>query len=93
MIAIVVGVNLVPTIVSAINTASQDAVVQSQMPGLAGLLQTLALTKLAPLQGNLHRITSRIRGNPDRAIPSQACDYGRKACVETMGEVPFGVVI
>lgn len=69
MISIVVGVSLIPTILTTI-----DALPTNTPDGLVALVNVLpyvfvavillgAVSKVAALQSNLHRITSQIRGN------------------------------
>jgi len=66
MISIVVGVSLVPTIIDSINTAKNTA---NAPAGLSGLLDVLSYVfvavrkRIAALESNLYRITSRIRWN------------------------------
>lgn len=64
MISIVVGVNLVPTIITSINTASVQANAITGFSGLSGLMQVLAYVgyKKASLWSNLQMQTSQIRG-------------------------------
>lgn len=98
MIAMVVGVNLIPSITGAINTVKYDAN-SAAITGLSGLLNVLAyvyvavfasaLRKwMAALQSNLHRIISRTRGTLEQATPNQA-SHNERACVETKRETPL----
>lgn len=107
MISIVVGVNLVPSIVTSINTAKNTAGAPTGLDGLLDVLSYVyvavillgAVDPVAALKSNLHRITSQIRGNLrdiggwyPKAIPSQAGGFVLRACVETRGFAPLGVM-
>lgn len=77
------GVSLVPTIVSAINTAKNTP---NAPTGLSGLLDVLAyVNKKASLKSNLHRITCQIRGNLRALAYGNPELSGRQLpkCVET----------
>ena len=97
MISIVVGVNLVPTILTSINTAKAQATAIGGFAGLAGLMEVLAYVygRNVALQSNLHRRTSQIRGRLNwvfqHANPELNPLFSGK-CVETRGFAPLGVM-
>jgi len=92
MISIVVGVNLVPTIITSINTASTQAAAVSGFSGLSGLMQVLAYVcrKSEPLQRNLYRIMSQIRGKLNTEVHANLELSWKKfhKCVETRWFIP-----
>ena len=85
MISIVVGVNLVPTIITSINTAKTQANSVEGFSGLGGLMEVLAYVRKASLWSNLQMKTSQIRGKLNlfkHANPELSGEKSPK-CVET----------
>lgn len=102
MISIVVGVNLIPTIITSINTARASATAVTGFSGLGGLMEVLAYvytsqtkglkTESVPLQSNLYRIMSQIRGSLNTLVHGNlelSPAYAGK-CVETRGFTSLG---
>ena len=100
MISIVVGVNLVPTIITSINTAKAQADSVEGFSGLGGLMEVLAYVYIAVillgavawigsvlLYSNIQRIIPLIRGSLSRlwyGNPELAAFNRRQASVETL---------
>ena len=100
MISIVVGVNLIPTIITSINTARTEADAVEGFSGLGGLMEVLALGRNSAFMKRFIKQTSRIRGSLSTWVygnPELSRFFKKNwACVETRREASLkddGIVL